>query len=423
MAVPCPDPAGRACVDARYDTSGRQRMDYCSTCRRHLNGALVCPGCGAYAPDIAPDTVGGHRVPGRAATAGPAYCAAEEPAGDGWFTAPARSTETPRPHDGPRPVGSARSTGSTGPDEVAPPVGSAGATRPLDGARAGDVPRPVGAGRAGGTSPRSSGAARSAETAPPAEGIRSVVPARRAEAAVFAAPARPAETARHEETVGPAADTPRALPAGAGTGRAARRRQSARWKKTQRRALVATAVALVGGGITLASTDRGGSDRTQAAPAPDLHGMGGTADEAADAPSASPDRTTAPPRTEDRRGTARPEAAPTTTPPSGTRTEGAAATEVPAGGRSDASESVSRSGDRSGASQGTGGTAPSSGGSTAPTRPSSPPPSADDGSGDTDDDGGSGQGDGSAAQPAPGTPPPADEPRDPRLCLLVICLG
>ncbi|WP_121740578.1 hypothetical protein [Streptomyces sp. E1N211] len=50
-------------------------------------------------------------------------------------------------------------------------------------------------------------------------------------------------------------------------------------------------------------------------------------------------------------------------------------------------------------------------------------PSADDGSGDTDDDGGSGQGDGSAAQPAPGTPPPADEPRDPRLCLLVICLG
>ncbi|MEW2518465.1 SCO2400 family protein [Actinacidiphila alni] len=29
-------------------------MDYCYTCRRTLNGALVCPGCGAYAPDIAP---------------------------------------------------------------------------------------------------------------------------------------------------------------------------------------------------------------------------------------------------------------------------------------------------------------------------------------------------------------------------------
>ncbi|WP_458363545.1 SCO2400 family protein, partial [Actinacidiphila rubida] len=29
-------------------------MDYCYSCRRTLNGALVCPGCGAYAPDIAP---------------------------------------------------------------------------------------------------------------------------------------------------------------------------------------------------------------------------------------------------------------------------------------------------------------------------------------------------------------------------------
>ncbi|WP_456303003.1 SCO2400 family protein [Streptomyces mirabilis] len=25
-------------------------MDYCSSCRRYLNGALVCPGCGGYAP-------------------------------------------------------------------------------------------------------------------------------------------------------------------------------------------------------------------------------------------------------------------------------------------------------------------------------------------------------------------------------------
>ncbi|MYS17007.1 hypothetical protein GTW73_28380, partial [Streptomyces sp. SID4982] len=30
-------------------------MDYCSACRRHLNGALVCPGCGDCAsPDLAP---------------------------------------------------------------------------------------------------------------------------------------------------------------------------------------------------------------------------------------------------------------------------------------------------------------------------------------------------------------------------------
>ncbi|MER6833787.1 hypothetical protein ABT320_07280 [Streptomyces cellulosae] len=242
---------------------------------------------------------------------------------------------------------------------------------------------------------------------------------------MFAGPARPDAGAHPEETGDRAA-----LPAGAGTGRAARRRQLARWKKTQRRALVATAVALVGGGITLASTDRGGTDRTQAATAPDLHGMGGaggTTDDTAGTPSVAPERSAAPPQAEGRRSPARPEAAPTTTaPPSGTHTDGAAATEVPTGGRSDASESVSRSGDRSGTSQDTGGGAPGSGGSTTPAQPSSPPPSSDDGggSGDTGGDGGSGQGDDEATQPAPGTPPPtAEQPRDPRLCLLVICLG
>ncbi|MEY7981580.1 hypothetical protein AB8O53_35395, partial [Streptomyces pilosus] len=44
-------------------------MDYCSTCRRHLNGALVCPGCGAYAPDIAPSLIGGRALPGAATVA------------------------------------------------------------------------------------------------------------------------------------------------------------------------------------------------------------------------------------------------------------------------------------------------------------------------------------------------------------------
>ncbi|WSB92252.1 hypothetical protein OG805_17515 [Streptomyces cellulosae] len=320
-----------------------------------------------------------------------------------------------RPGQAPRPVGTGRS-------HEAP--------RPAGAGRPGDVPRPEGAGRSAGT-PQFGGAPRPADTtATPAEGIRPVLPARRAETAVFAAPARHDATARHDETGGPAADTPRAAPpAGAGTGRAARRRQLARWKKTQRRALVATAVALVGGGITLASTERGGTDRTQASTAPDLHGMGGTAgttDDAAGTPSVSPERTTAPPQADVRRTPARPEAAPTTTaPPSGTHTDGAAATEVPAGGRSDAPESVSRSGNRSEASQDTGGGAPSSGGSTTTTPPSSPPPSADDGSGsgDTGGDGGSGQGD-EATQPAPSSPPPtAEQPRDPRLCLLVICLG
>lgn len=48
-------------------------MDYCSSCRRHLNGALMCPGCGAYAPDIAPvippTATDGYPVPGLAAQA------------------------------------------------------------------------------------------------------------------------------------------------------------------------------------------------------------------------------------------------------------------------------------------------------------------------------------------------------------------
>ncbi|WP_457034108.1 SCO2400 family protein, partial [Kitasatospora sp. P5_F3] len=29
-------------------------MDYCAPCRRHLNGALSCPGCGAPASAAAP---------------------------------------------------------------------------------------------------------------------------------------------------------------------------------------------------------------------------------------------------------------------------------------------------------------------------------------------------------------------------------
>ncbi|MGC0330665.1 hypothetical protein RKD23_003655 [Streptomyces sp. SAI-170] len=117
-------------------------MDYCSACRRHLNGALVCPGCGAYAPDIAP-----------AAVPTPVTRLAPAPA--------------------PAPV----------PAEDAPP-----STRP---------------------------------------------------------------------------------------GRAARRRQLARLKKHKRRAAVATAVALVGGGLTLASLDRGTPARAQAAAAPDDRPMGG----------------------------------------------------------------------------------------------------------------------------------------------------
>ncbi|MDF3142759.1 hypothetical protein PBV88_15995, partial [Streptomyces sp. T21Q-yed] len=46
-------------------------------------------------------------------------------------------------------------------------------------------------------------------------------------------------------------------------------RQRARWKKNQRRAVVATAVALVGGGLTVSAMDRGSGDKAQAATAPE----------------------------------------------------------------------------------------------------------------------------------------------------------
>ncbi|MFG1670804.1 hypothetical protein [Streptomyces sp. Y7] len=148
-------------------------MDYCSSCRRHLNGALVCPGCGAYAPDIAPSAAGGRAAsvaPGPAAGATTAW---GSPAADTWYDGYFRD-ETP----------------SAEPDATASPV-------PAD-----DVD--------------------GAEGAPPAP-----------------------------------------------QGRAARRRQRARWKKNQRRAVVATAVALVGGGLTVASMDRGAGDKAQAATAPE----------------------------------------------------------------------------------------------------------------------------------------------------------
>ncbi|MEH0416314.1 SCO2400 family protein [Streptomyces sp. B21-083] len=148
-------------------------MDYCSTCRRHLNGALVCPGCGAYAPDIAP-LADGTPAPS-AVTASPAQ-------------------------QSPAPLWSEA-------DSVAEDLGQVPQEHPYDGP-----------------------------------------------------------------------DAPSLAP----TGRAARRRQRERWKKTQRRALVATAVALVGGGMTAVSLNRQSPDRTQAASAPDREVMGAAEEQVTD---------------------------------------------------------------------------------------------------------------------------------------------
>ncbi|MFK4111722.1 hypothetical protein [Streptomyces sp. NPDC002176] len=144
-------------------------MDYCSACRRHLNGALVCPGCGACAsPDLAP-------MPVRPST----YAVR-------------------RPGEEDAPSAASRHTRS-----VPPPT----------------APSP------------------------------------------HSYPQHPAE-----------------VPAGAG--RAARRREQTRWRKTRRRAVLATAVALVGGGLTFAVLNHQPTDRTRTTAAQGERPMGGTGPEA-----------------------------------------------------------------------------------------------------------------------------------------------
>lgn len=297
-------------------------MDYCSTCRRHLNGALVCPGCGAYAPDIAP-----HGVTGGYAARLPASPAAPDPS-----TAPVTTS----------------------------------------GARA----------RAGATD--------TAEL--PAAGA--------------------------------------ALATLAPSGRAARRRQRVRWKKTQRRALVATAVALVGGGLTLASMDRGTGDRAQAANSP-MGGVEGPVDPASPAPDGTPpsseERSARSPSTEDTRRRTD-SAAPTRSTPSGTRTaaETTARTPVTAQQRTTSPDSgpgaPSGSEDRSG-----------TGGSGTAARPTAAPPAASGNGGssgggnDGEDQGGSGTGGSTPSATSPQQPQSPDSPDAPdsssQLCLLVVCLG
>ncbi|MGW2389864.1 SCO2400 family protein [Streptomyces lydicamycinicus] len=136
-------------------------MDYCTSCRRSLNGALVCPGCGDYAPDIAPPT---HRRQSATAAAM-------------WESWPSEETPAPGPRQG-----------------------------------------------------------RYADAAPLAGGASEAASAETAETAAVADADAPGDAE---------------IPAPTGQGRAARRRQLARWKKHRRRAAAATAFALVGGGLTV----------------------------------------------------------------------------------------------------------------------------------------------------------------------------
>ncbi|MFE2041557.1 hypothetical protein ACFXAZ_11620 [Streptomyces sp. NPDC059477] len=261
-------------------------MDYCSSCQRHLNGALVCPGCGAYAPDIAPT-----------------------------------------------------------------------------------VPTPLTA----------------APPAPP-------VPVRPTEAT---------ELAEQTEPPGAIGATPVAPPLS--HGRAARRRQLARLKKSQRRAVLATAVALVGGGLTLSTMDRGGSaDSAQAATAPETTADMGGVDEPVTEPGtpAVPPSggTSAPPRTTD--------PAQPTSPGTPAQRTAVPAAEQPDGLRPQTQEAAPPPAVVPPQPQ----TTPPSDAVPDPTSrtpPASTPPAAP-----------------AAPAPAPSQPPATTDPSDdPSLCLLVICLG
>ncbi|MGA5360416.1 SCO2400 family protein [Streptomyces purpurascens] len=178
-------------------------MDYCSSCRRHLNGALVCPGCGAYAPDIDPSAADGRTGP----AAPPAW--REGNVWDDrtvWDGARSGTRELPLAYTGPF-------GGRENP-----------ATDPAGGHEIPDTDPSGGHGSAG--------------------------------------------TAAADDYQVPQ------------QGRAARRRQMARWKKNQRRAVVATAVALVGGGLTVAAMKGDSTPGVQAATAPEDTTMGGAGGEA-----------------------------------------------------------------------------------------------------------------------------------------------
>ncbi|MFD3564714.1 hypothetical protein ACFWVU_34395 [Streptomyces sp. NPDC058686] len=182
-------------------------MDYCSSCRRTLNGALVCPGCGAYAPDIAPPTTTSFQstVPRSSHAAGSASSASSSSL---FGISPAAD----RGHGG----GSAVAAGASGSY-----AGSGSYAEPFDDFDAFSTAKAFDVADAGG------------------------------EAAVGSA-----------DVSAPVASSQ--------TGRAARRRKLAQWKKNKRRAVAATAVAIVGGGLTIAALPNDASpDRTHASAAPD----------------------------------------------------------------------------------------------------------------------------------------------------------
>ncbi|GHE65549.1 hypothetical protein GCM10014715_18980 [Streptomyces spiralis] len=342
-------------------------MDYCSTCRRHLNGALVCPGCGAYAPDIAPNATADSAAP---FAPGPAA----DPASDDGFAAHPAPSFTP-------------------PGTATPPFAWEPTPGPAEAAPAAGDARFAGAGDS------IPGTATGAMSAGAADG---------------------------------AAATADASDGWQRPGRAARRRQRARWKKTQRRALVATAVALVGGGLTVASLDRHTAAPAQAAPAPGAPhtdslgrqpaGHTGTATGDADLGPASP-TSPARPSTRHTHQPATTAAAPQDTAtaqgvhPYSAAPHTTAAVPAPAAARPSAP--APRSGG-SGSSVTSSGSSSGSGDDRSPgtTTQQTSQPAGSDGSGS-----GSGTAQTGPTTTAPSQTSPSSTSSSQQLCLLVVCLG
>ncbi|HEY5833309.1 SCO2400 family protein [Streptomyces sp.] len=229
-------------------------MDYCFSCRRTLNGALVCPGCGAYAPDIAPPATR-HESGGTAGISTmawdphrPEHTASPDPyapwdSADHSFDFPSldgmghHRTE-PHPWDDVDPLAEfaaldeASRSAERAPwdradhhhSDFAAPGGSTGY---LDLEPVSGIGRPAG-GPVDGTGPSGELVQRDHSD------NREIVPLVAASGAA---------SVLDSEDIAPTLHS----------GRAGRRRQMERWRKNRRRAAAATAVALFGGGLTVAA--------------------------------------------------------------------------------------------------------------------------------------------------------------------------
>ncbi|SEN75601.1 hypothetical protein SAMN05216267_1009167 [Actinacidiphila rubida] len=356
-------------------------MDYCYSCRRTLNGALVCPGCGAYAPDIAPP-----------ASAYMGNTAAAPAAWDAFGAAPSG-------HPG----------ASAGPLPTMQNMQVPGYAAPGEHAYAAPYAEP---GLPGGAHPAAGHgyAGRDAVRIEPAR-PRPATPRR-----------LPAELTEEDGDLPggelPGGDVPSVLgpPSLAPTlhrGRAARRRQLARWKKNRRRAGVATAFALFGGGVTVASMQghSGKDGATTAAADPQTPTALQTDNTSASSPSTQAAPSAAPKHAAPQHHSTAAQPAPrasqagpdsiTSIPasviPSG-RTVTYSAASKPAPSTTTAPTAPSSS-TQTASTTSSSSNSGSSSGSTATTPPATPPASTP------------------PATTAPSTPPPQ------QLCLLIVCLG